>query len=49
MQWLISYRIYPRPKIMEMGQVNLKKTNTNTEIYIETRKEKITEEERISL
>jgi len=38
--WVIYYGIYPRTKIMEMGKANLRKTNTNTEIYVKTPKGK---------
>ena len=44
MLWVISYGIYPLTKIMEMGKANLRKTNTNTEIYVKNQKEKKTTE-----
>jgi len=40
LQWVISYESYPCIKIMEIGKANFRKANTNTEIYVKTRKEK---------
>ena len=34
------YGSYPRTKIMNMGKANLRKANTNTDIYMKTQKEK---------
>jgi len=33
------YGIYPHTEIIEMDQANLRKTNTNTEIYVKNPKE----------
>jgi len=40
MQWIISYEIYPRAKIIERGKANLRKTNTNAKIYVKNPKGK---------
>ena len=39
-QWVFSFEIYLRTKIIEMGKANLRKTNTNTEIYVKNPKGK---------
>ena len=36
MLWAISYESYPRTKIMEVGQTNLRKVSANTENYVKT-------------
>jgi len=46
MLWVIFYEIYPRIKIKEMCKVNIRKTNTNIEIYVKNQKEKKPQRER---
>ena len=36
----ISYGVYPRTEIMKMSQANLRKTNTNTKIFVKNLKGK---------
>jgi len=38
--WVISYGINPRITIMKMGKANLRRTNTNTKIYVKNPKSK---------
>jgi len=38
--WVISYGIYPHTKIIEIGKLNLRKINKNTEIYVKKSEKK---------